>query len=56
MGLLGDDKTDKERCITDAARMNPGWSKKQIANHCDTSVSYVTQTLRRYNGPWDLGL
>ncbi len=53
---LGDDKTDKERCITEASRGHPNWSKAKIADHCDTSKSYVTETLRRYDGPWDLAL
>lgn len=56
MGLLSDDRTDKERCIIETARQYPNWNKAKIANHCDTSKGYVTQTIRRYGDPWDLGL
>lgn len=56
MGLLSDDRTEKEKCIIEAARSRPNWSKSQIANHCDTSKGYVTETLRRYGDPWEFDL
>lgn len=56
MGILSDDRTQKERCIIETAREHPNWSKAQIANHCNTSKGYVTQTIRRYGDPWEFGL
>lgn len=47
------DMTEKEQCIIDTARQNHNLSKDAIAVECDTSKSYVTETLRRYGDPGD---
>lgn len=52
----GRDLTEKQRCILQMAQEYPNASKEQIADHCNTSVGYVTETLRNFGDPWDFGL
>lgn len=47
------DMTEKERCIVETARRYPNISKGAIAEECNTSKGYVTETLRRYGDPGD---
>lgn len=45
------DLTEKQRCILNAAQQYPDATKEEIAEHCDTSVSYVTETLNNFGDP-----
>lgn len=45
--------TEKQNCILSAARRWPNASKEEIADHCDTSLSYVTETLNNFGDPKD---
>lgn len=45
--------TEKQECILNEARSFPNASKKEIADHCDTSVGYVTETLNNFGDPKD---
>lgn len=47
--------TEKQECILEAARRWPNASKGEIADHCDTSKAYVTETLNNFGDPKDAG-
>lgn len=47
--------TEKQECILKAARRWPHASTEDIADHCDTSKSYVTETLNNFGDPKDMG-
>ncbi|WP_165875165.1 hypothetical protein [Natrarchaeobius chitinivorans] len=47
--------TEKQECILEAARRWPNASKEEIADHCDTSIAYVTETLNNFGDPKDAG-
>lgn len=51
--VFGNSPTDTQQRILDTARRNPDMSKKQIANTCDCSASYVSQTLKEFGDPGD---